>query len=276
MSTESYKESFTKFLLSSGALTFGDFTLKSGRKSPYMINAGHFNTGWAISRLGCFYARAIHEKVQLGVIPQDTGIIFGSAYKGIPLATAASIALNAAFDIHVGWCFNRKEAKDHGEGGVFVGKQLGPGDKILIIDDVMTAGTALRETVNLIHTHAPEAEIVGSVIAVDRAERGGGTAGGGRLSAVAEAQYELGFPVFSIIDIDEIVSALKVGLEFPAPAQPSADSPSTPYRQPKLSAIDRYPCDLCEDREEKESNVILPTAEQIAAIETYLKEHRAG
>jgi orotate phosphoribosyltransferase len=240
-----------------------------------MINAGRFHTGDSISRLGCFYARAIAEKTELGVIPQDTGIIFGSAYKGIPLATAASIALSAAFNRNVGWCFNRKETKDHGEGGVFVGKQPGPGDKILIIDDVMTAGTALRETVDLIRTHAPDAEIVGSVIAVDRAERGGGTAGGGRLSAVAEAQYEMGFPVFSIINIDEIVAALKEGIVFPAPAAAPADSSSDPYQKPSRPSIEQYPCGLCEERNEQERNVILPTPEQIQKIEDYLKENRA-
>jgi orotate phosphoribosyltransferase len=271
----SYKHSFVRFLLASGALTFGDFTLKSGRKSPYMINTGRFNTGDSISRLGCFYARAIEEKVQLGVIPQDVGIIFGSAYKGIPLATAAAIALSAAFNINVGWCFNRKEVKDHGEGGVFVGKQPGAGDKVLIIDDVMTAGTALRETVELIQAHAPEAEIVGSVIAVDRAERGGGSAGGGRLSAVAEAQYELGFPIFSIINIDEIVSALKAGVECPAPAAPPSDSRSGPYQDAAVSAADRFPCGLCEERDERDDVLILPTPEQVEKIEAYLKEHRA-
>jgi orotate phosphoribosyltransferase len=271
----SYKESFVKFLLASGALTFGDFTLKSGRKSPYMINAGRFNTGHAISRLGCFYARAIDEKVQLGVIPGDIGIVFGSAYKGIPLATAASIALSAAFDTNVGWCFNRKEVKDHGEGGFFVGRQPACGDKILIIDDVMTAGTALRETAGLIRANAPGAEIVGSVIAVDRAERGGGAAGGGRLSAVAEAQYELGFPIFSIIDIDEIVSALKNGIELTAAVTPPSDPSSGPCQEPRLSAADRYPCGLCENHDDPEKGLILPTPEQVAAIENYLSEHRA-
>ncbi|MCL1897024.1 MAG: orotate phosphoribosyltransferase, partial [Clostridiales bacterium] len=196
-----------RFLLDSGALTFGDFILKSGRKSPYMINTGKLDTGDRLSRLGCFFAHAVFEKMELGIIPRDTGIIFGSAYKGIPLAAAVSIAMAAAYDLNIGYTFNRKEEKDHGEGGVFVGRKPGPGDNILIIDDVMTAGTALRDTVGLLKAHAPEANVVGSVIAVDRMEHGRDV----RMSAVAEAQYELGIPVFSIIDINEIVAALKFG-----------------------------------------------------------------
>ncbi|MCL1895273.1 MAG: orotate phosphoribosyltransferase [Clostridiales bacterium] len=200
-----HKEKFVRFLLDSSALTFGDFTLKSGRRSPYMINTGKLDTGAQLSRLGCFFAHAVYEKMELGVIPKDTSIIFGSAYKGIPLAASVSIAMAAAFDLDLGYAFNRKEEKDHGEGGVFVGKKPGPGDRILIIDDVMTAGTALRDTVDLLRAHAPDAKVVGSVIAVDRMEHGRDV----RMSAVAEAQYELGIPVFSIIDIDGIVAALK-------------------------------------------------------------------
>ena len=234
-----YKKQFVKFLLESGALTFGDFTLKSGRKSPYMINTGKFSSGTSLSRMGCFYARVIYEKMELGIIPWDTTILFGSAYKGIPLATAAAIALASAFEFELGWTFNRKEAKDHGEGGVFVGRKPGPDDRILIVDDVMTAGTALRDTVDLIREHAPEATIAGSVIAVDRKERGHDT----RLSAVAEAEYELGIPIFSIIDIDGILAVFKDGdFEREYNGREKAD---------------------------------LPTAGQIAAIEDYLSEYRA-
>ena len=202
-----HKEKFVRFLLDSGALTFGDFTLKSGRKSPYMINTGKLDTGVLLSRLGCFFAHAVFEKMEVGIIPRDTGIIFGSAYKGIPLAASVAIAMSAAYDLDIGYAFNRKEEKDHGEGGVFIGKKPGPGDRILVIDDVMTAGTALRDTVDLLGRYAPEAKVVGSVIAVDRMEHGRDA----RMSAVAEAQYELGIPVFSIIDIDEIVAELKSG-----------------------------------------------------------------
>jgi len=233
-----YKAQFVRFLLESGALTFGDFILKSGRKSPYMINTGKFDSGSSLSRLGCFYARAIYEKIELDVIPSDITIIFGSAYKGIPLATATAIAISAAFELNFGWAFNRKEAKDHGEGGVFVGMKPGAGDKLLIVDDVMTAGTALRDSVQMLKEHAPEAKVVGSVIAVDRKERGNDA----RISAVAETEYELGFPIFPIIDIDEILEVLKSG------------------------EIER--------EYKNEAMAMLPTTEQIAAIEKYLAEHR--
>ena len=202
-----FRDRFVRFLLDSGALTFGDFTLKSGRKSPYMINIGLINTGALLSQLGCFYAHAIVEKMELGVIPQETSILFGSAYKGIPVAAATAIAMASEYNRSIGYTFNRKEAKDHGEGGVFVGKKPGAGDRILIVDDVMTAGTALRDTFDLLSFHAPEAKVVGSIIAVDRKERGRDA----RFSAVTEAQNELGIPVFSIIDIDEIVAMLKSG-----------------------------------------------------------------
>ena len=231
------KDEFVRFLLKSGALTFGDFTLKSGRKSPYMINTGKLDSGALLSRLGCFYARTICEKMEMGVIPKDTNILFGSAYKGIPLAAASAIAIDAAYDMNISFAFNRKEMKDHGEGGVFIGRKPGPGDRILIIDDVMTAGTALRDSVDLLNTYAPEAKVVGSVIAVDRKERGPDT----RLSAVAEAQYELGIPIFSIISIDEVIKALKT--------------------EGFLTAI-------------ADKTTALPTHEQIAAIEAYLDENR--
>ena len=235
-----YKKKFVQFLLESGALTFGDFTLKSGRKSPYMLNTGKLDSGTSSSRIGSFFARSVYEKMEMGVIPRETNILFGSAYKGIPLTVATSIAMAAAFDIDLGWVFNRKEAKDHGEGGIFVGRKPGAGDRILIIDDVMTAGTALRDTVDLLREYAPEAKVVGSAIAVDRKERGRDA----RLSAVAESQYELGIPVFSIIDIDEILAVLK----------------SEDFGR-------EYNC---------VEKAALPTAEQIAAIEAYLVEYRAG
>jgi orotate phosphoribosyltransferase len=223
-----YKRNFVKFLLTSEALEFGDFTLKSGRKSPYMINTGRFDSGDSLSKLGCFYAKAIYEKMELGVIPKDISVIFGSAYKGIPLAAAASMAMSAAFDLDIGYCFNRKEAKDHGEGGLLVGRAPKPGGHVLVIDDVMTAGTALRETAAILAAQAPEAIIAGSVIAVDRMERGTG-----QLSAVAQTQYEMGFPVFSIVDMEETIAELK------------------------------------EIRGETET-ISLPTQEQIAAIERHL------
>jgi len=200
------KRYFTEFLLDSGALIFGDFTLKSGRRSPYMINTGQFNTGPKLARLSCFYAKTIREKRELGILPERVDLIFGAAYKGIPLAAAVAVAFSAAFDEEIGYCFNRKEEKDHGEGSRLVGRAPKPGDNVLIIDDVMTAGTALRETVAILHAEAPGARIVGCVLAVDRAERGRE-----KLSAIAEAQYENGFPVFAIADTYDILDALRAG-----------------------------------------------------------------
>ena len=234
-----YKTKFVRFLLESGAMTFGDYTLKSGRKSPYMINIGKLDSGMALSKMGCFYARAIYEKMEMDVIPWETTMLFGSAYKGIPLVAATSIAMAAAFDLDFGWAFNRKEAKDHGEGGIFVGRKPGPGDQVIIVDDVMTAGTALRETVGLFGEYAPGAKIVGSVIAVDRKEHGSDK----RVSAVAETEFELGFPIFSIVDIDEIIESLK------------SDDLQREYMNKKAA---------------------LPTMEQIAAVENYLAEQRVA
>ena len=234
-----YKTEFIRFLLESGAMTFGVYTLKSGRKSPYMINIGKVGSGVSLSRMGDFYARAIYEKMETGIIPEDTNLLFGSAYKGIPLVTATSIAMSAAFELDLGWAFNRKEAKDHGEGGVFVGTMPGAGDRVLVVDDVMTAGTALRETIDLFKKYAPDAEVIGSVIAVDRKERGRDKT----VSAVAEAEKEFGIPVFSIIDIDEIIEALKSG-------------------ELVLECKSSF-------------KAALPTADQIAAIEEYLAEYRA-
>ena len=263
-----HKERFVRFLLESGALTFGDFILKSGRKSPYMINTGKLDSGVTLSRLGCFYARTIYEKMELGVIPKDTSILFGSAYKGIPLATATAIALAAAYDIELGYAFNRKEEKDHGEGGIIVGRKPVPGDKILIIDDVMTAGTALRETVALLKKYNPDAEVVGSVLAVDRKEHGQDA----RLSAVAEAQYEHGFPVFSIIDIDEIVAALKIWLDC-GDGQRDAGSLSKNEEDNRRADALR---DYYLRNFDSDDGAALPSNEQIAAIEAYLAGKRAG
>ena len=255
----SYKEKFVYFLLESGALTFGDFTLKSGRKSPYMINTGKLDTGIALSRLGCFYAKTIHEKIELGIFPHDANVLFGAAYKGIPLASAASIALAAAFNINIGYSFNRKEAKDHGERGIFVGKKPGPGDRVIVIDDVMTAGTALNDVVELLSIHAPEAKVAGCVIAVDRKEYGVEK----RLTAAAETGYKLGIPVVSIIDIDEIVGVLRSG-------KLTADGPGT---NEELSA-----CSVTMDffGRDFDDNIkaALPSEEQITAIESYLEEYR--
>ena len=145
--TESLDHRFTKFLLEAQALKFGEFTLKSGRKSPYFINAGAFNDGRKIATLGAFYAEKIAAEIEAGNLPNDIDTIFGPAYKGIPLGVSTAIALTSGHGMEVGYTFDRKEKKDHGDGGMMVGTQLTDGMKVLLVDDVMTAGTAVREVI---------------------------------------------------------------------------------------------------------------------------------
>jgi len=189
-----YQSEFIDFAIAAGVLRFGDFTLKSGRISPYFFNAGLFNTGGHLSRLGKSYAQAIADS---GI---EFDVLFGPAYKGIPLAAAASIALAERHGRDVPWCFNRKEAKDHGEGGNLVGAGLN--GRILVIDDVITAGTAIRESVEIIQ--AAGAQLAGVVIALDRQERGQG-----ERSAIQEVEESLGVPVISIIRLAELLEYLK-------------------------------------------------------------------
>jgi len=191
---EQYQNDFVDFMLEIGALKFGEFTLKSGRVSPYFFNAGQFNQGNHLSRLGQFYAQAI----EVSSIKFD--VLFGPAYKGIPLAAATAIALNDSFNRSVPYSFNRKEAKDHGEGGNIVGHPL-EGD-ILIIDDVITAGTAIREAKVIIEANG--AKTKGVVVALDRQEKGKG-----ELSAIQEVEQNFGIAVVSIIDLSHIVDYLK-------------------------------------------------------------------
>ncbi len=193
-----YKENFIKFMADCGVLTFGEFTLKSGRKAPYFINAGNYKTGKHIAMLGKYYAECIKENN----IKADT--IFGPAYKGIPLAVSAVTALYDNFGIEMNYCFDRKEVKDHGEGGMFVGKQPADGDRIIIIDDVMTSGKALSETLPKIR-EAAKAEIEGMVITVDRMEKGLNS----ELSAVQSVYKEFGVKVYSIVNIRDIIAAIE-------------------------------------------------------------------
>ena len=191
---EQYQKDFVDFTLETGVLKFGEFTLKSGRISPYFFNAGLFNKGSHLSQLGKFYAQAI-EASNL-----KFDVLFGPAYKGIPLATATSIALNDSFNRNVPYSFNRKEAKDHGEGGSIVGHPLG-GD-ILIIDDVITAGTAIREAQDIITANG--AKTKGVIVALDRQEKGNG-----ELSAIQEVEQIFGISVLSIINLSHIIDYLK-------------------------------------------------------------------
>ncbi len=200
--TRRIQEGFTSFLLQSGALKFGDFTLKSGRRSPYFINAGAFNDGRLIALLGEFYARTIVQAVKRGTLPADIDTVFGPAYKGIPLAVSTAIALSGAHGMPVGYTFDRKEVKDHGDGGLMVGTQLRDGMRVLLVDDVMTAGTAVRQVVPKIMSQA-KVTIVGLVLSVDRMER----TGQGQGSAVESIMDEFHFPVISIVNVRQIFDA---------------------------------------------------------------------
>ena len=194
-----YKREFIELALELGVLRFGEFTLKSGRVSPYFFNAGLFNTGYAAAKLGRYYAAAIADSA----VRFD--MLFGPPYKGIPLATLAAASLAEQHDIDVPYSFNRKEAKAHGEGGSVVGAPLS-GD-VLIVDDVITAGTAVREAYQIIS--AAGANIAGLVISLDRQERGQGP-----YSAVQELKQSLGIPVISIVQLDDLIDILEESSEY--------------------------------------------------------------
>lgn len=197
-----YQRDFIRFALEHQVLRFGEFTLKSGRKSPYFFNAGLFNTGSMLSQLGRFYAAAI---VDSGL---KFDVLFGPAYKGIPLAAATAVALADQYQQDVPWCFNRKEAKDHGEGGSLVGAPLQ--GNILIIDDVITAGTAIREVMQIIQAQE-SAQAAGVLIALNRQERGQG-----QLSAIQEVERDYGLNVISIVALDQVLEYLASDAELKA------------------------------------------------------------
>ena len=195
----SYKKDFVKFMWEAGVLTFGEFTLKSGRKAPYFINTGNYKTGEHIAKLGEFYAKCIKEN---GI---HADVFFGPAYKGIPLAVTAAISNYKENGENVNYCFNRKEAKDHGEGGVMVGHKLQNGDKVLIIEDVITAGTAIRESLPILKA-AADVDVCGVVISVDRMEKNKSDR-----SAVQEVFDEFGIKVYPIVTINDIIESIEDG-----------------------------------------------------------------
>ena len=201
---ESYKREFISFLESAGVLKFGDFTAKSGRKIPYFINAGEIKTGAQIATLGQFYARAYREK-----LGDRKTVLYGPAYKGISIAVSAAVALSEQ-GLDLPFFFNRKEAKDHGEGGVFVGYVPHSGEEVVITEDVITAGTAIRESMGIL-SRLDGVKVAAAFIMVDRKERGRG-----EKLAMEEVEEEFGFPVYSVVDVYDIVEYLK---EDPANAE---------------------------------------------------------
>ena len=201
---EGYKREFIQFLEGAGVLKFGDFTAKSGRKIPYFINAGDIKTGDQIAKLGEFYAKAYFEK-----IGKKRTVLYGPAYKGISIAVSAAVALSRE-GLDVPFFFNRKEVKDHGEGGIFVGYKPTAGEEVVIVEDVITAGTAIRESMaNLASLEG--VKVAATFVMVDRKEKGKG-----EKSAMAEVGEEFGFPVYSVVDVYDIIAYLE---ENPANAE---------------------------------------------------------
>ena len=196
-----YKEEFIRFMVSNGVLRFGQFTLKSGRLAPYFINTGNYKTGKQLAKLGEYYAACIKDNG----LEADT--LVGPAYKGIPLSVATAIASYTKYGTEFNYCFDRKEVKDHGEGGLFVGKQLEDGEKVIIIEDVMTSGKALREILPKLEA-AAKVQVVGMIISVDRREKGLTS----DLSAVSEAKREFGIDVYSVVTMDDIIQAIEDGV----------------------------------------------------------------
>ncbi len=194
---ETYKREFIQFLQNAGVLKFGDFTAKSGRKIPYFINAGMIKTGEEIAKLGEFYAKAYFEKVG-----NKKTVLYGPAYKGISIAVSAAVALSKN-GLDVPFFFNRKEVKDHGEGGVFVGYVPQAGEEVVIVEDVITAGTAIRESMAILSA-LQDVKVAATFVMVDRKEKGKGDKG-----AMAEIEEEFGFPVYSVVDVYDIIEYLE-------------------------------------------------------------------
>lgn len=194
-----YQEAFIEFMVRAGVLTFGDFTTKSGRKTPYFVNTGNYKTGAQADELGNYYAACIHEHLEEA---GGADVLFGPAYKGIPLVVTAAASLYRNYKEDYPYCFNRKEAKDHGEGGNMVGAKIEAGQRIAIVEDVVTAGTAVRESIALFQNIAP-VKINALFVSVDRMERGTG-----EKSALDELREEHGIQVFPIVTVRQIIDYL--------------------------------------------------------------------
>ncbi len=192
-----YKQEFIEFMLDCEVLKFGDFVTKSGRKTPFFVNTGFYRTGGQLRRLGEFYARAIEVK-----FGSDFDVLFGPAYKGIPLSVVTVSAFDELFNRQIRYCSNRKEIKDHGDKGILLGGPLGDGDKVVIIEDVTTAGTSIKETLPIIKAQG-NVEIIGMCVSVDRQERGSGTK-----SALKEIEEEYGFPTTAIVTMQDVIEHL--------------------------------------------------------------------
>ncbi|MCR5800416.1 MAG: orotate phosphoribosyltransferase [Lachnospiraceae bacterium] len=194
---EAYKQEFVDFMLESNVLKFGDFTLKSGRRSPFFMNAGLYITGSQLMRLGEYYAKAIHEKYG-----DDFDIIFGPAYKGIPISVATAIAYSKLYGKEVRYCSNRKEAKDHGDVGILLGSPIKDGDRIVVVEDVTTSGKSMEETIPILKAQG-DIEILGLMVSLNRCERGKGNKG-----ALEEIKELYGFETNAIVAMDEIIDYL--------------------------------------------------------------------
>lgn len=192
-----YKKEFIEFMVDCGVLKFGDFTTKSGRKTPFFINAGFYRTGSQLRKLGEYYSKAIKERFGL-----DFDILFGPAYKGIPLSVAASMAISEFYEKEIGYCSNRKEVKDHGDKGILLGSPIKDKDRIIIIEDVTTAGTSIGETMPILKAQG-DVDVIGLVVSVDRMEKGQGNK-----SALAEIEDTYGIKTTAIVTMEEVVEHL--------------------------------------------------------------------
>lgn len=195
---EAYKQEFIEFMVDSQVLKFGEFTLKSGRKSPFFMNAGAYVTGAQLKKLGEYYAKAIHDNYG-----DDFDVLFGPAYKGIPLSVAATIAYSGLYGKEIRYCSNRKEVKDHGDVGILLGSSLKDGDRVVIIEDVTTSGKSIEETFPILKAQA-DVEIKGLMVSLNRMERGLG----GQVSALAEIKEKYGFDAHAIVTMEDVITHL--------------------------------------------------------------------